>query len=176
MLKHIIIPAALVLTLAACNDQKKAEAPKENTVVATAPPSSTAPSTASSGASSQAGRSAAAGASSTAASETTGGVGTPGSASVLQKYQGKSYTAGPVSLRLNQDGTFEMTETDGNKQVQGRYAFENGIVTFSQPTGDVGSATFPMRCRLQEAGDSFSFAPVENSCERLRDLTFKTQA
>jgi hypothetical protein len=92
-------------------------------------------------------------------------------ASALQRFEGRDLNAGAVSLRLNPDQTFVMRGED-QKSVEGRYAFENGILTFSDPTGDVGQATFPMRCRLEESGEGFVLRSVEDSCTRLDNLTF----
>ncbi|MCB5177524.1 copper resistance protein NlpE [Microvirga lenta] len=99
------------------------------------------------------------------------------SATNLDTFQGRTYSAGPVSLQLNPDNTFVMNEVDGNKKVEGRYAYENGVLTLSDPKGDVGQATFPMRCRFETSGASdFRLADNEGACTRFRDLTFKPAA
>ena len=91
----------------------------------------------------------------------------------LERFQERTYTAGPVSIRFDPDGTFEMNETEGDQKVEGRYALEDGIVTFSEPTGDVGAATFPLRCRFEPAEDAFTLGAVGDSCARFEGLTFQ---
>lgn len=178
-----LIPFATVLALAACGEEQTAEAPATPTpptAVETAqapatPPATTAPAPA------------APSATATAPAETTGTLTTAPpagstqtavtSAMSLNTFQGRAYSAGPISLQLNPDNTFVMNEVDGSRKVEGRYAFENGIVTFSDPKGDIGPATFPMRCRFETAGTSdFRLADNDGACTRFKDLTFKPAA
>ncbi|MCB5175840.1 MULTISPECIES: hypothetical protein [Microvirga] len=104
-------------------------------------------------------------------SETTGAVG--GENAALQRYQGRPYTSGAISLTLNPGGNFEMTQNQGSGQVSGQYSMANGVVTFQNPTGDVSGASFPMRCRLVESGEGFTLESVENSCQTLDGQTFR---
>jgi hypothetical protein len=70
-----------------------------------------------------------------------------------------------------------MNEVDGNRKVEGRYAYENGVVTFSEPKGDTGPAQFPMRCRFETVGTGeFRLADTDGACPRFKDLTFKPAA
>jgi hypothetical protein len=94
----------------------------------------------------------------------------------LQDFQGRAFTAGPISVQLNPDNTFFMNEVEGSRRVEGRYTYQDGIVTFSDPKGDIGPAQFPMRCRLQGAASEFRLAEAEGSCTRFKDLTFKPAA
>ncbi|WP_230533094.1 hypothetical protein [Microvirga roseola] len=99
------------------------------------------------------------------------------SATSLEPFQGRTYAAGPLTIQLNPDNTFVMNEAEGNRRVEGRYAFENGVVTFSDPTGDIGPAQFPMRCRFEATGtDEFRLADNEGACTRFNDLTFRPSA
>lgn len=168
-----LIPFATVLALAACGEEQTAEAPTTPaapTAVETAqapatPPATTAPAPA--GTTGTVTAAPPAGSTQTAAT----------SATSLNTFQGRAYSAGPISLQLNPDNTFVMNEVDGNRKVEGRYAFESGIVTFSDPKGDIGPATFPMRCRFETAGTSdFRLADNDGACTRFKDLTFKPAA
>ena len=94
----------------------------------------------------------------------------------MQQVVGKAYTSGPVTLRLDPSGSFEMRENEGNRRVEGRYAVQDGVVTFSDPKGDIGGATFPMRCRFEGTASEFKLGDVGNSCVRLKDLSFKPAA
>lgn len=99
------------------------------------------------------------------------------SATSLERFHGRAFSAGPISLQLNPDKTFVMNEVDGNRKVQGHYAYENGVLTLSQPTGDIGQATFPMRCRFETLGaGDFRLTDEGGACTRLKDLTFKPTA
>jgi hypothetical protein len=82
-----------------------------------------------------------------------------------------------VSLQLNADNTFVMSEVEGNRKVEGRYALQDGVITFSDPKGDTGPAQFPMRCRFDGSGGSeFRLGDTGGSCARFKDLTFKPAA
>jgi hypothetical protein len=167
----LLAPSLAVLALAACGDDKAAEAPRETTTAqapatTAAPPA--APATTPPAPTTTTAAPAAPAAPATTAGATTGSVADP-----LRPYLAKPLTAGAVALRLDPNGTFTMSETGGDRRVEGRYAVQDGIVTFSDPKGDTGAATFPMRCRVQPAGDGFRLAAVEGSCTTLADQTFK---
>lgn len=96
------------------------------------------------------------------------------SAPGVQSYQGRTYIAGPVSLQLNADRSFVMDEVKGERRVEGRYTFQDGVLTFSDARGDIGPEQFPMRCRFQPSGaDAFRLGEEGGSCGRFKDLTFK---
>jgi hypothetical protein len=98
-------------------------------------------------------------------------------ATSLEPFQGRTYAAGPVTIQLNPDNTFVMQEAGSARKVEGRYAYQDGIVTFSDATGDVGTAQFPMRCRFQtEGAGSFRLADADGACTQFKDLTFKPAA
>lgn len=201
MRKLALAPVIALLALTACGEDQTAEAPAEKTPppVAAAPPADTERPTASTppattsetttatneakpaapptadAAPPPAGKEAVSGSS----GDTQVAATTPATASVsdIKPYTGRTYAAGPVSLQLNEDNTFVLTETGTSNKVQGKYAFENGVITFSQPTGDVGTAKFPIKCRMEGASaDSFSLADTGGSCQRFHNLTFKPKA
>jgi hypothetical protein len=182
-----LIPFAAVLALAACGEEQTAEAPATPaapTAVETAEtPASPGASTATAPApSTTAGTDAADNAVETTGTATTapptGSTQTAAtSATSLDSFQGRTYSAGPVSLQLNPDNTFVMNEVEGNQKVEGRYSYENGMLTFSEPAGDVGTAKFPMRCRFETSGASdFRLGDTDGACTRFKDLTFKPAA
>ena len=95
----------------------------------------------------------------------------------LEPYQGRTYIGGPISLRLNSDNSFVMAETAGKRRVEGRYTFEDGVVTFSEAKGDTGPQQFPMRCRLQAAEQSGGFRLSDQAgCNRFSEFTFTPSA
>lgn len=98
-----------------------------------------------------------------------GGVGVPSLASL----QGTTYSAGPVSLLLRPDNTFEMRSTQGNQVVQGKYAYADGVLSFTAPQGDIGGATFPMQCRLTQTANGFQLTDSGGNCSYFRDLNFR---
>lgn len=91
----------------------------------------------------------------------------------LSAIQGATYAAGPVSLMLRPDNTFEMRSTQGNQVVQGQYTYNNGVLNFTNPKGDIGGATFPMQCRLQQTQNGFQLTDAGGNCTYFRDLAFK---
>lgn len=191
---RFLMPFIAVLTLAACGEDQTAQAPTTPTAPsatetaqapADAPAAETgttttaaAPATEAPAAGGSAPSTTVAEPSGSTPTETTSSVNpaaTP--ASSLEPFQGRTFTAGPVSLQLNPDNTFVMNEVDGNRRVEGRYAFQDGILTFSDPQGDIGPAQFPMRCRFEASGASeFRLADNEGACTRFKDLTFKPSA
>lgn len=157
-LRAIAFSSILLLGLAACDDQQTVEVPSESaeSETALAPDNSQAPAT---------------------DPETVGSIDTP-----ITPYLGQTYSSGPVSLQLNRDNSFVMNQVEGNRSVQGQYAYEDGVLTFSQPAGDMGDTNFPLRCQMEPAGaDGFQLqdqadAPAEQSCGPLKDLTFRPAA
>jgi hypothetical protein len=160
------IAVLAALALAGCGEEQAAQ--NENRTTTAQAPATTAPATTAPAAPATTSNTAAP----APAPTTTGAVAT----GPMQQVVGKSYTAGPIALRLDQNGTFEMRETEGSKRVEGKYAVQDGVVTFSDPNGDIGGASFPMRCRFEGTATEFKLGDVENSCVRLKDLTFKPAA
>jgi hypothetical protein len=184
MRMRALLPAFAVLVLAACGEQQTAQAPADPP---TAPPRETAaappaPATPSPPSATAAAPAPAATPSTTGAVSPAPPAGTsqtaaaPGAAG-LQPFQGRAYAAGPLSLQLNADNTFVMSEIDGSRKVQGRYAFRDGELTLSDPSGDIGPAQFPMRCRFEgQGGTEFRLVDTSGSCARFKDLTFRPAA
>jgi hypothetical protein len=82
-----------------------------------------------------------------------------------------------MTIQLSPDNTFVMRETGSARKVEGRYAYQDGVMTFSDATGDLGTAQFPMRCRFQTEGASeFRLADTDGACTQFKDLTFKPAA
>ncbi len=104
--------------------------------------------------------------------EVTGAVGAP-AAAIVQRYQGRPFTSGAVTIRLEPDGAFEMREELGAKRVSGRYAAEGDVVTFETLTGDVAWTASPLRCRIAEEGEVFRLEEVQDSCGLLAGQTFR---
>ena len=84
-----------------------------------------------------------------------------------------AYRAGDVILRLGEDGVFSMDEVGGSRRIEGRYTVQDGVLTLSQGRGDVGNTKFPVRCRIQHAGDSFTLTGIERACAVLHGVTFR---
>lgn len=78
-----------------------------------------------------------------------------------------------MSLLLKPDNTFEMRATQGNQVVQGQYTYTNGVLSFTNPRGDIGGATFPMQCRLQQSATGFQLTDAGGNCTYFRDLSFR---
>ena len=163
MLRTIIIPAVALLALAGCDEQKSSQ-PQKGTTSATEP---------------KVGDPTGAPRPETAAAVPAPAPNTQATASrtgTFDTYRGRTFTAGPVSLRLNADNTFRMDETEGNRKVEGQwqYASQSNLLVLSDPKGDAGTAQFPMRCHFQEGGqDTFQLGETAGSCARFKDMTFK---
>lgn len=166
MLRTIIIPTVALLALAGCDEQKSSQSQKSTT--------STTETKVDDKASTPRPEVAAA-----APATTPNAQATASRTGSLDAYRGRTFTAGPVSLRLNADNTFRMDETDGNRKVDGQWQFasQSNLLILSDPKGDVGTAQFPMRCHFQESGpDAFQLGETAGSCARFKDMTFKPAA
>jgi hypothetical protein len=91
----------------------------------------------------------------------------------ISQYLGQPFMAGPVTLTLTPDNRFQMRSTEENRSVQGRYAYDNGILTLSDPQGDAGTAKFPMNCRLEQAESGFRLIDDGGNCAYFSGLTFR---
>lgn len=179
LLRTISLSAILVLGLAACDSQETAEAPPEDANETALAPDTTTTTPEVTTASPDA--------SDTTTPEVTtlppdSGIDPDTVASInapIDPYLGQTYSGGPISLQLNRDNTFVMNQVEGNQNVEGQYSYENGVLTFSQPSGDVGSANFPLTCRMEPAGaDGFALQDEEQgeNCGPLKNLTFRPAA
>lgn len=177
---NILIPLFATLVLAGCSDDQTAQAPATpappptTTAERPATPGTTAGSTPTTPATPPSPTASAPAPAPAAPPPSQSAAATPAN---LDTYRDRTYSAGPVSLVLKPDNTFEMMQTAGDQKVTGRYAYENGIVTLSDPQGPVGDAQFPMRCRFETVGtNEFRLAENNGSCTRFKDLTFKPAA
>ncbi len=84
-----------------------------------------------------------------------------------------AYRAGDVILRLGEDGVFSMDEVGGSRRIEGRYTLREDVLTLSEAKGDVGNTRFPVRCRVQHVGDSFTLSGIDRSCAVLHGVTFR---
>lgn len=163
MFRTISIPAVALLALAGCDEQKSSQARKDTTPATETrvDEKGSAP------------RPEVAAAAPTTTPNTQATASPPTS---LDAYRGRTFTAGPVSLRLDADNTFRMDETDGSRKVEGQWQFtpQSNLLVLSDPKGDTGTARFPMRCHFQESGaDAFRLGETAGSCARFKDMTFK---
>lgn len=179
-----LILYAAILALAACGEDQTAQTP---TAPASPPATETAQAPPPAAPASPAPAPATGTGATNTSGETTGTTGTPpptGNPQTaatatpgLEPFQGRTYAAGPMTIQLNPDNTFVMQEPGSARKVEGRYAYQDGIVTFSDATGDTGTAQFPMRCRFQQEGASdFRLTDTDGACSQFRDLTFKPAA
>lgn len=108
MLRIITMPALALLALTGCDEQKSSQAQRDTTLSTQSkvPDQGGAPRP-----------------TLTAAAPGTGPIivtqATAPRTGSLDAYRIRTFTAGPVSLRLNADSTFRMDETDGNRKVGG---------------------------------------------------------
>ena len=95
----------------------------------------------------------------------------------LANYQGQQFSSGQVSMMLKPDNTFELKSNTGTDTVQGSYTFTDGTITFTNAKGDIGGATFPMRCRLVPTSNGFQLVEASGgNCTYFRDLNFRKAA
>lgn len=179
--KLLALTPLLILGLAACGEDQVAQQPAEPTtaeappaVDTTAPPPTEAVAQAPNAAPPATMTMPPSNATSPgeAPAEATGAIGGQ-DPDIMRRYVGRQYASDAISIRLNKDGDFEMTGNQGNQRVSGQYSVANGIVTFQNPSGNVGNAAFPMRCRLVQDGEGFRLEPVEDSCAPLEGQTFR---
>lgn len=186
---QLFIPLAAVLALAACNDKQtasngKPDAPAATTAAKPAAPPAIAvvkaePAAPAAGTSSQPATTAAAPSTSAAPGATVGttdlkkGEATGSVALTAPNLQPGRYQADPIALRLEAGNKFVMTEREGNREVQGRYEYKNAVITFTDASGDLGKAKFPIRCKVETLGTTFKFVEDGGSCQALNGLTFR---
>ena len=171
-----LIGAMSLLALAACGDQQ----------TATTAPATTGPGTTTSNTTKSTTTAPATTPSTTATPGTTGTttgttppVGSGGGIPVpsLANYQGQQFSSGQVSMMLKADNTFELKSNTGTETVQGSYTFTDGTLTFTNAKGDIGGATFPMRCRLAPTSNGFQLLEASGgNCNYFRDLNFRKAA
>lgn len=116
---------------------------------------------------------------STAKQDTTAGESstTGGSSEQAQPLiQPGTYNSKTLIARFTSEGTFTMRNEEKKAEVSGEYSIINGIVTLSNPIGDVRSGVkFPMRCAVASDGQDFTLNDVVDdgpSCGPLADVRF----
>jgi septal ring factor EnvC (AmiA/AmiB activator) len=95
-----------------------------------------------------------------------------GTAQALTGIEPGRYEAGPVIVEFGSDGQFQMAQRDGAQSVQGRYEVADGVVHLTDVSGDIGRASFPMRCRLTAADGGFRLEAVDGSCQEFAGTIF----
>jgi cytoskeletal protein RodZ len=110
------------------------------------------------------------------APRTTGSIGpSAGGAEAFRAAVGRSFSGGPVTLRLGADQRFSLRDESG-RTVTGRYAQSDGILTFDDAQGETAGARFPMRCRFEpQASGAFRLTEVNGSCPHFNAVTFKPE-
>lgn len=105
-------------------------------------------------------------------SSTTGG----SSDQAQPQIQPGTYNSETLIAQFAADGTFSMRNEEKQAEVSGEYSVTNGIVTLSNPIGDVRSGVkFPMRCAVASDGQGFTLNEVADdgpSCGPLADVRF----
>jgi hypothetical protein len=95
-----------------------------------------------------------------------------GAAPALNSIEPGQYDGGPVVAEFGPDNQFQMATSDGSQTVAGRYEVGDGILILSDVSGDVGLASFPMRCRLQAVDGGFRLEASDGSCRELSGTSF----
>lgn len=91
----------------------------------------------------------------------------------IASLQGAPFKAGPVSIALRPDNSFEMQSAATKETVTGRYTYNDGVISFTDPKGDIGGAKFPMQCRIVATdGGGFQLTDAGGSCSYFQDLKF----
>lgn len=154
-------PALVLLAgLAACGEEQTAQTnppPTPNATASAPPPAGT----------SQPSQTAQSRPATPPAGETTGAV------SPTAPVPPGNYQAERLTLDLQQGGAFTLAEREGNGRVTGKYRIENGILTLSDPSGDIENATFPIRCRVARSGEGFRLEAEGDSCPLLGGTNFR---
>ena len=83
------------------------------------------------------------------------------------------YHAGPIQAFFSSSGTFRMTSAGGGRNVTGRYSVADEVLTLEDAVGPTGSASFPMRCRIEPQDNGFRLAGEEGSCSVLKGIEFE---
>ena len=72
-----------------------------------------------------------------------------------------------LTAEFRDDGTFRLGETGGRRAIEGRYTEKAGQLTLSEASGDLGTAVFPITCRIEGTDRGFRFAEGEGLCSEL---------
>lgn len=91
----------------------------------------------------------------------------------IASLQGAPFRAGPVSIVLRPDNSFEMQSATTKESVTGQYTYADGVISFTNPKGDIGGAKFPMQCRVVPADSGgFQLTDAGGNCSYFQDLKF----
>jgi uncharacterized coiled-coil DUF342 family protein len=82
------------------------------------------------------------------------------------------YVYETVTLIFQPDGLFGMVNTRTDKSVNGAFAISDDIITLSEPDGDMGDATFPMRCGMTMENGELTLEDTDGSCAILGGVVF----
>lgn len=82
------------------------------------------------------------------------------------------YRAGPINANFAEDGTFTIRHTERGETASGHYSLDDGVLSLTEATGDLGDLEFPMRCGVEGLDLGFRLTSHEDSCSRLADMTF----
>ena len=83
-----------------------------------------------------------------------------------------TYVSDAVIFRLDPNGEFDMRDLAGGRQASGHYETGGGVLTLLDGAGDVGTTTFPLRCRVVRTPDGFAVRLGQASCRQLDGLSF----
>jgi hypothetical protein len=88
-----------------------------------------------------------------------------------------SYRAEAVSLNLQEGGAFELSNNGDGRKVTGRYEVRDGMLILTDGQGDIGGATFPIRCRIDQSGRVIRLLNADDgACRQLHGLQLRGEA
>lgn len=99
--------------------------------------------------------------------------GDPARATAAGIVLGARYVFGDVSASFAPDNSFRMENDAGGQAVVGTYALADGVLTLTDVEGDLGRATFPMRCGIVADAGRFTLTDEDGTCAPLADVTFE---
>jgi hypothetical protein len=84
------------------------------------------------------------------------------------------YRTGDIVADFRGDGTFEMTNEARGQSATGRYAVAEGILTLSEPEGDLRRGVdFPLDCALEPGETGFALSDAQGgTCGPLAGASF----
>lgn len=87
-----------------------------------------------------------------------------------------TYRSDNIEAQFSSDGAFRMRNDKKGAEVSGEYSVEGGIVTLSNPEGDLRKGvSFPLRCAVTLDGEAFVLKEANDggpSCGPLADVAF----
>ncbi len=82
------------------------------------------------------------------------------------------YMHGPVTVRFDPEGSFQMANIETGEALAGTYSLADGFITLSQVDGELHEARFPMRCGITAEGAGFMLEDKDGSCADLAGVSF----